>query len=162
MKYLKTTFIALFLFSLYIFYAFFLRQGHIVNIYKHTEYIDNFKRDCNFTVVLVENAPLSRYAQKRMWDTYSDRVLEIQPALTHVCDEILFLEKITERADDIMDNNYWMGENQYCLNSILGKDTCISKEHQLFTIGMINWSNDQKVGVVDNNPIYIHFINYGG
>lgn len=29
-------------------------------------------------------------------------------------------------------------------------------------IGMINWSNNEKVVAIDNNPIYIHFINYGG
>lgn len=160
MKYLKITSISLLLFFLYTIYAFYLRQGHIVNVYEHTEYIDNFKKDCRFTVVLVENVPLSRYAQKRMWAKYSDSLLA-PPTLSHICDDILFLDNITERADDIGDNNYWMGENQYCLNGIFGKDKCISKEHQLFTVGMINWSNDEKVGEIDKKPIYIHFINYG-
>ena len=158
MKYIKKISISILIFFLY---AFYLKQGNIVNIYGHTEYIDNWKRNCKSTVVLVENVPLSRYAQKRMWSKYSDIILEKSRPLSHICDEILFLENITERADDVGDNDYWMGENQYCLNGVFGEERCISKEHQLFTIRMEGWSNDEKVGVVNKEPIYIHFINYG-
>lgn len=161
MKYPKKISTSLFLCFLYIIYAFYLRQGHVVNVYEHTEYIENFKRECKSIIVLVQNVPLSRYAQKIMWSTYSDSILKKSHPLSHACDEILFLENITERADDIRDNNYWMGETQYCLNGIFGEDKCISKEHQLFTIRMKGWSDDEKVGVVDKESIYIHFINYG-
>ena len=160
MNYPKIIFTLLFLCFGYVIYAYSLRQGHIVNIYEHTEYIWNFKRECKSTVVLVESVPFSRYAQKKMWAKYSNSILERSRPITHTCDDILFLENITERADNINDNKYWMGENQYCLNGILGVDRCISKEHQLFTIRMRGWPDDEKVGVVDKKPIYIHFINY--
>lgn len=161
MKYPKTISTSLFLCFLYIIYAFYLRQGHVVNVYEHTEYIENFERECKSTVVLVENVPLSRYAQKKMWAKYSDTISENSHPLSHICDDILFLENITERADVPSDNDYWMGENQYCLNGIFGKDKCISKEHQLFTIRIKGWPEDENVGVIDKKPIYIHFIDYG-
>lgn len=99
--------------------------------------------------------------KKKMWAKYSDTISEKSHPLSHICDDILFLENITERADVPSDNDYWMGENQYCLNGIFGKDKCISKEHQLFTIRIKGWPEDENVGVIDKKPIYIHFIDYG-
>jgi len=61
------------------------------------------------------------------------------------------------------DTHYWVDDYQYCLNSAFGNEQCISKEEQLFVIQLRKTtSDDEKVGMVDKEPIYIHFINYGG
>ncbi|EGT5711776.1 hypothetical protein AGJ35_11940 [Cronobacter dublinensis subsp. dublinensis] len=161
MRHLKTTVALLLLlfFVFYIAYAYFLRSGGINEIYWHIEYGDKWV--CKSTAVLVDNAPLSRYAQKKMWRRYSDVLLHKAPLLTSGCDTIVFLRNKTERAKDIGDTDYWIDDYQYCLNSAFGNKKCISKEEQLFVIQLRpSAEGDEKIGYIGKQPVYIHFITF--
>lgn len=161
MKYLKIIVVVFFLGAFYMFYAYFLRQGHVNKIYQHIDFSEDW--NCISTVVLVDDAPLSRYAQRRMWIKHSSQILEKSRLVTPECDSILFLRNKTERAYDVGDNNYWVSDFQYCLNGVFGNKKCISKEEQLFVIQLRQSTlADKKVGMVNRNPIYIHYIDYGG
>lgn len=160
MRHSKIIYIIFLMCIFYVVYIQFLRQGRIYNIYQHSEYNKYWNRECKSTVVLVENVPLSHLAQKKMWYKHGASLLEKYNPLSHTCDDILFLKNKTERADDIGHTNYWIGDNQYCLNGAFGEDKCISKEHQLFTIRLKGWPDDEKVGMVGWKPIYLHFIDY--
>ncbi|WBM69700.1 hypothetical protein OH773_16210 [Buttiauxella sp. WJP83] len=160
MKYFKIIVATFFFAVLYILHAYFLRQGEVSSIYQHTEKSESW--NCKSTVVLVDDAPLSRYAQKGMWTKYSNKILEKSPLITSECDSVIFLNNKTERAIDVGDTHYWIGDYQYCLNGVFGREKCISKEEQIFSIQLRKTAlEDEKVGVVDRNPIYIHFIDYG-
>lgn len=145
--------------ALYIIYAYFLRQGKVIEIYKNIDTSNDL--NCNSTVVLVDDVPLSRYAQKRMWFKSSNQILAKAPLLTPECDIIIFLKNKTERAYDAGDTHYWVGDYQYCLNGAFGNERCISKQEQLFSIQLRQSTlEDEKIGLINTKTIYIHFIDY--
>lgn len=161
MKYFKIIVAVFFLGAFYIFYAYFLRQGHVSKIYQHIDFSENW--NCISTVILVDDAPLSRYAQRRMWIKHSSQILEKSRLITPECDSILFLRNKTSSPYYKSELTYWIGDSYICLNGALKNKKCISKEEQLFVIQLRQSTlADKKVGMVNRNPIYIHYINYGG
>lgn len=159
MKSTKILSVTIFVVVIYITYAYFLRPGQVIKIHQNID-VNNYLI-CRSTVVLVEEAPLSHYAQKKMWLKSSNQILAKYPLLTPECDSILFLKNKTERAYDIGDTHYWVSDYQYCLNGAFGNEKCISKEEQLFSIQLRQSTlNDEQIGSIDTKPVYIHFINY--
>jgi len=56
-----------------------------------------------------------------------------------------------------------MGDDYYCLNGKLSNGLCLPKESQIFVIQLrTSTEDDEKVGIIGNKAVYIHFINYGG
>ncbi len=142
MKYIKMIFIILFICTLYLLYAFYLRQGHIKEIYQHSEYSEIWARDCKSTVILVDNAPLSHDAQKKIWQKNSTEIMKKWAPLTDRCDEILFVNNRISYIKRSGDINYWIADDAICLNGMLGG--CISWGERLFyvEIGDPKWKDE--------------------
>ncbi len=163
MKYFKIIVVALCLGLLYALYAFFLRQGHVSTIYQYKEYNKAWKAECRSTVVLVDDVPLSEFSLKRMWWRNSKEIIKKWEPFKSDCDDILFVNNKTSSPYYKSELTYWIGDSYICLNGALKNKKCISKEEQLFVIQMRQSTlADEKVGMVNRNPIYIHYINYGG
>jgi hypothetical protein len=146
----------------YVFYIFFLRTGEVHKIYQHTDdYSDVWKRKCKSTAVLVDDAPLSHHALKRMWLRNSKKIIDEWKPLTHECDDVFFVRNKLKQPDYHNDLNYWLGDDDICLNGVLGKEQCISKEEQLFILQLrASTSEDKPVGEINGKTVYIHFIDY--
>ncbi|MCI1034734.1 hypothetical protein [Raoultella terrigena] len=163
MKKSRVIIIAFILCALYMLYALYLRQGDVNKIYQIKEYNEIRDMKCKSTVIVVDGAPLSRFSLKKIWLRNSNNILKKWAPLTNDCDGILFLRNKRSSPHDRSELHYWMGDDYYCLKGRLGNDQCILKEDQLFIIQLRKTTlDDEKVGVVDRKPIYIHFINYGG
>ncbi|EOC1473726.1 hypothetical protein EHJ11_08965 [Cronobacter turicensis] len=149
--------------AFYVFYVFYLRQGGVSNIYQQSQYNDIWGKTCKSTVVVVDNAPLSRISLKRMWLRFSEGIINDWAPLNNYCDSILFIDNKLRTPYDKSELDYWMGDDYYCLKGKLNNDQCLPKESQIFVIQLrTSTEDDEKVGVVGDKNIYIHFIKYGG
>lgn len=142
MKYIKIIFVIISLCALYMLYAFYLRQGHIKEIYQHSEHSEIWKRDCKSTVVLVDNAPFSHYAQKKFWEKNNSEIMKKWTPLTDRCDEILFVNNRIGHIKRSGDIKYWIADDAICLNGMLGG--CIAWNERLFyvQIGAPKWKDE--------------------
>jgi hypothetical protein len=157
MKYIKMISVIIFTCTLYIIYAFYLRQGHIKGIYQHSERSGLWERDCKSTVILVDNAPLSHYAQKKFWEKNSSEIMKKWTPLTNRCDEILFVNNRIGPIKRSGNIKYWIADDEVCLNGMLSG--CISWNERLFyvQIGPPKWK-DEIVTDTSGTRVHLSFI----
>ncbi|HCR56573.1 MAG TPA: hypothetical protein DIW62_02305 [Raoultella sp.] len=153
MKYIKMTSFIIFIGTLYILYAFYLREGYIKEIYQHSERSEIWGVDCKSTVVLVDNAPLSHDAQTKFWEKNSTEIMKKWTPLTDRCDEILFVNNRIGRIKRSGDMNHWIADDAICLNGILGG--CISWSERLFYVQIDAPKWKDEVGT-DNSDTHVH------
>lgn len=157
MKNLKVFIFVFILYALYMLYAFYLRQGHVNKIYQHTEYSDIWERNCKSTVVLIDDAPLSRYAQEKLWQKNSKEIIEKWNPFTDECDDVLFVNNNVGHVEHKEDIETWITEGAICLNGAVGG--CIPWEDRLFYVGLRNSILGGDItGKVNGKSIYIRFI----
>ncbi len=101
--------------AFYVFYIFYLRQGEINSIYQQTQYNDIWGKTCKSTVVVVDNAPLSRVSLKKMWFRFSEGIMRNWKPLDNDCDSILVIDNKLSTPYDQSELDYWMGDDYYCL-----------------------------------------------
>ncbi|WP_174340755.1 DUF943 family protein [Enterobacter sp. JMULE2] len=150
---------ALLLSVVYASYLYFFRIGEIHQIYQNVEYWLVSKQNCKSTVVLVNNAPISDYGKKKLWLENEKLLMSKWNPLESECDSIHFMKNKTERATFPDENNYWVGDEQYCLNGTLGSDKCISKDELLFSVQLRTLtSKDKVISEYKGKPVYLYLI----
>lgn len=157
---LCSLFILILTFLSYAAYQTYVVTGEVDSVYQKSVYNDGFDKVCKSTVVLVNDAPSGRSGKRRLWLKNSKKIIEKWEPFTEKCDSLVFLKNIKEQARRRSELNYWMGDNQYCLEGVLDEKKCISKESQLFSIALWRAGGDF-IGKVNDKPIYIYYINYG-
>lgn len=141
----------------YMLNAFYLRQGHINGIYQNTEYSDIWERKCKSTVILIDDAPLSHYAQKKLWQRNNKEIIEKWSPFTNVCDSVLFVNNNVGHVEHKEDLDTWITEGAICLNGAVGG--CISWDDRLFYVeaGDPTWKDE--VSIVSNGfRVHLTFI----
>ena len=139
-------------------HIFYLRKGSVNKIYQHTEYSDIWQKDCRSTVVLVDNAPLSRYAQEKLQQKNSKEIIENWNPFTDECDDVLFVNNKIGRIKRSGDIKYWIADDAICLKGII--DGCISWDDRLFYVGFRKSILSSEItGGVNGRFIYIRFVN---
>lgn len=158
MKFIKALIVLLILAVAYSLYAYFFRAGSVQSVYQDISFNKVWKKNCKSTVVLINNAPISHYAQRKTWQRTKNEVMRKWNPINEECDTLLYINNKKERAYDSGDNNYWAGDFQYCLNGAFGDDKCISKEELLFSVRMWDLGNGEATGKVNGKLIYLDFI----
>lgn len=150
--------VIIFIFSaLYILYALYLRQGKINKVYQHTEHSEIWGKYCKSTVILVDDVPISHYAQEKLWQKNSKKIIEKWNPFTDECDDILFVKNNIGHIKRSGDVKFWIADDAICLNGSIGG--CISWGDRLFYIGLReSVLGSDIIGEVNGKPIYIRFI----
>lgn len=141
----------------YMLNAFYLRQGHINGIYQNTEYSDIWERNCKSTVILIDDAPLSHHAQKKLWQRNNKEIIEKWDPFTKECDSVLFVNNNVGHVEHKEDLDTWITEGAICLNGAVGG--CISWDDRLFYVeaGDPTWKDE--VSIVSNGfRVHLTFI----
>jgi len=160
MKSFKAIIIALIFGAFYMFYTFYMRQGHVNKIYQTTEHSEIWDKDCKSTVILVDNVPLSHYSQKKFWKKNSKEIIEKWNPFTDECDDVLFVKNNIGHIKHSGDVKFWIADNEICLNGSIGG--CISWDDRLFYVGLRESTLGSDItGEVNSKPIYIRFIDQG-
>lgn len=150
---------ALLLSVVYASYLYFFRSGEIHQIYQNVEYWPVSKQSCKSTVVLVKNTSISNYGKRKFWLENEKLLMDKWNPLNNECDSIHFMKNKTERATFPGKNNYWVGDDQYCLNGTLGSDKCISKDELLFSVQLRALTSKNKViSEYKGKPVYLYLI----
>ncbi|MCE9994148.1 hypothetical protein LZ633_19420, partial [Enterobacter asburiae] len=143
---------------LYIFYISFIRCGEIVKVYQNIDFRVNATKKCKSTVILVDNTPLLHNSLESMWFRNKDKIISEWQQLTNKCDDVVFVKNAIEQASDESELDFWIGENQVCLNGKMGGGQCISKDNILFFISLERSNlNDRIIDKENDKPVYIYF-----
>lgn len=134
-----------------------LKPGKISGIYQNTFFEERWGRECQSTVVLVDNSPVTKNNLFKLWERERGRILNQWNPLNNKCDYILFINNKPEPPHDSEEIKYWIGDYQLCLKGETGN--CISKDERLFYIGMDKQIyGDKSAGEFGNKKLYISFI----
>lgn len=140
------------------FYINLIHPGNIANIYQNLEIRINSKKECRSTVIVLDNAPIFRYAQKITWTKNKNKIINEWKPLINKCDDIVFIKNNPEKANDSAELDFWIGENQVCLKGHLRDKQCIPKDSILFFISLGKTTvDDEVIGEINEKPIYIYF-----
>lgn len=145
-------------FFIYIPYICFIRHGEIAEVYQNIDFRIRSEKECKSTVILVDNAPISHYAQKRIWLKNKDEIINEWRPLTNKCDDIVLVKNNPERASDNAELDFWIGENQVCLKGALKGGKCIPKDDILFFISSGRTTlDDAIIDEINGKPVYVYF-----
>lgn len=142
-------------------YQTYVVTGEVDSVYQKTIYDNELKKECKFTVVLVNDAPSGRSGKRKLWLKNSNDIIKNWEPFIQECDYLVFIENKKKQATNSSELNYWKGDNQFCLEGSLEGDQCISKEQQLFSVKPNRLSGDL-IGEINGMLVYINYINYGG
>lgn len=135
----------------------FLKPAKISGIYQDITYDKRWDSECKSTIVLVDNAPLTKSNLAKLWSREKTFILDKWKPFVNKCDYILFIKNKTEPPLDSEEVKYWVGDYQLCLKGKI--DNCISKDERLFYIGIDKQIyGDRLIGEFGNKKLYLSFV----
>jgi hypothetical protein len=122
-------------------YFSFFYSAKIDAIYQGGDYVKLIHENCNSTVILVSNAPITARGRLSLWKKEKENIMVRMP-LQKQCDAVYFVKNNPEPPLFSGDVKYWQADNQLCFKGGMN-GACISNENIFMSVSMFSLTTDR-------------------